>query len=93
MIDWHLEPRSKRLIAKLKGRVEQVRQIAVPCDYFIFVGVDRAAQRTLKALEARRTRAVERVAGGAFTELNAAGRGLAYLNTEDQAPSVYEVLA
>lgn len=93
MILWHQEPRSRRLIAKLAGRVTRVTRVAVPNDFYAFVGVDRAAQRTLKALEARRTRAVERVAGGTFLEVEARGSGWDYIAADRQAPTVYEVLA
>lgn len=66
MINWHLEPRSKRLIAKLQGRVTRVTRVAIPCDYTDYVGIDPAARRTLEALQARRTRAIERHLGCTF---------------------------
>lgn len=59
MINWHLEPRSKRLIAKLQGRVSVVTRVAVPADYTGYVGDDAAARRTIRALQARRLRAIE----------------------------------
>lgn len=68
MINWHLEPRSRRLIAKLQGRVAPVTRIAIPCDYTDYVGVDAKARRTMQALEARRTRAIERHLGCAFMD-------------------------
>ncbi len=94
MINWHTEPRSRRLIKALdKSRVERVTRIAVPCDYSIFVGADRAAQRKLYALEARRDRAIARAVGGSFAELEARGEALRYLDAMDLAPTVYDVLA
>lgn len=93
MINWQQERRTRQLIAKLdRTRVERVKRIAVPCDFHAFVGVDRAAQRTLAAIEARRTRAVERHVGGTFAELNAVGRGWDYLNADELARNVHDVL-
>lgn len=60
MINWHLEPRSRRLLAKLnRGNTERVTRAAIPADYHDYVGADKDARRVLKALEARRTRAIE----------------------------------
>jgi hypothetical protein len=93
MINWQQERRTRQLLSKLdRTRVENVKRVAIPCDYHIFVGADRAAQRTLDALEARRTRAVERHVGGTFSELNAIGRGYEYLAADDLAPNVYSVV-
>lgn len=93
MINWHHEPRSRKLIAKLQGRVEAVKRIGIPNDFYVFVGVDRKARHTLKALEARRTRAVERVAGAVFTDLKTTEQCRAYLGIDESAPCVYAVLA
>lgn len=61
MIDWHLEPRSKRLLAKLNSsNVERVTRVAIPADYVDYVGVDKETRRVIKALSARRDRAIER---------------------------------
>ena len=69
MINWHREPRSRRLLAKLnRTNVRRVTRVAVPCDYYDFVGEDRATQRVIRALEARRTRAIERALGCPFLE-------------------------
>lgn len=60
MINWHLEPRSRRLLAKLNaGNVERVTRVSIPADYHDYVGTDKAARRVLKALHTRRERAIE----------------------------------
>jgi Ni2+-binding GTPase involved in maturation of urease and hydrogenase len=94
MINWHHEPRSRKLIAKLTpDRIERVKCIAIPNDYYIYVGADRKAQRTLRALEDRRTRAVERVAGCHFSDLRTVAECQAYIDIDAQAPNLYQVLS
>ena len=69
MINWHLEPRSKRLLAKLNAaNTERVLRVAVPADYYDYVGTDKVARRVLAALQARRDRAIERHLGCTFDE-------------------------
>lgn len=69
MINWHHEPRSRRLLAKLnKGNTIRVTRVAIPADYTDVVGADRAASRALKALQARRDRAIDRALGCPFHE-------------------------
>jgi hypothetical protein len=93
MINWHLEPRSRRLLAKVRAaNVERVTRVAVPCDYVAYAGQDRAATRLLGLLEARRTRAVERAAGGTFLEVEARGSGWDYINADKQAPSLTQAI-
>lgn len=69
MINWHLEPRSRFLLGKLnRTNVERVTRVAIPADYYDYVGADRSAQRVIKALEARRKRAIERQLGCPFLD-------------------------
>ncbi len=87
MINWHLEPRSRRLIAKVRdANIERVTRIAVPCDYVQYAGLDRAATRLLGLLEARRRRAVERAAGGSLFEATVGPQG--YIDLDNTAPTV-----
>lgn len=67
MINWHLEYGSRRLLARLnRGNTERVTRVAIPADYHDYVGADKDTRRVLKALEARRTRAIERKLGCDF---------------------------
>lgn len=67
MINWHLEPRSRRLLAQLNsGNVDRVTRVSIPADFNEYVGADKAARRVFKALEGRRTRAIERHLGSDF---------------------------
>ena len=94
MINWHTDRRSQALIAKLNpGNVERVKRIFFPADYYyVFVGVDHATRRTLAALDARRTRAVEKVAGAHFEDLQTHELCRDYLAVDELAPSVDRVL-
>ncbi len=67
MINWHLEPRSRRLLKKInRSNVSPVTRVFFPADYTVYVGNDKATRRVLGALEARRTRAIERHLGCDF---------------------------
>jgi hypothetical protein len=89
MINWHLEPRSRRLLAKARAaNIERVTRVAIPCDFIQYAGQDRAATRLLGLLEARRTRAVERTAGGDFRDALARGTAHAYIALDETAPTV-----
>lgn len=90
MINWQDEYRSRKLIAKLDAQnTEVAKRVFFPADYEILVATTKAARRTLEALEARRTRTIERYAGGTFGELNAIGRGKEYLAADDLAAPVF----
>lgn len=94
MINWHTDRRSRDLIAKLnKNNVELVKRVFFPADYYVYVGVDRATRRTIAALDARRTRAVEKLAGARFSDLETNELCRAYMAIDDQAPCVDSVLA
>lgn len=69
MINWHQEPEAAALIAQLDAsRVDRVERIAVPADYFVYVGADDGARRIFTQLEDLRMAAIERVLGCAFLE-------------------------
>jgi len=99
MINWHLEPRSRRLLAKLnRTNVSPITRVFFPADYTVYVGNDDATRRVLEALENRRLRAIERHLGCAFREACAdpSRRGeimRALDGAPDVAVAVAEVLA
>jgi hypothetical protein len=69
MINWHREPRSRKLLAKLdSSQVAQVKRISIPADFYEYVGSDDTARRVFRLLENRRTRAIERALGCSFDE-------------------------
>jgi hypothetical protein len=93
MINWQNEYRSRKLIAKARAQnIEVHSRVAFPADYNVLIGRDNAARRTLKALEARRQRAVERVLGGSWDELNNSGRTREYLDADALAIPVIEAV-
>jgi hypothetical protein len=77
-IEWHKEPRSRRLLARLnKNNVELVKRVFFPADFHEYVGVDRDTRRVMALLENRRERAIDRAVDSAFglTFLEAAADG------------------
>lgn len=93
MINWHTDYRAQRLIKKLdRSSVESIKRIAIPADYYVYVPRGIAARRTFKALETRRTRAVEREAGARFEDLKTSEACREYLAIDDRAPSLDDVL-
>lgn len=67
IIEWHKEPRSRRLLAQLnKDNVERVTRVFFPADFHDYVGTNKAARRILTLLENRRDRAIDRVVGSSF---------------------------
>ncbi len=95
MINWHLEPRSRRLLKKInRGNVSPVTRVFFPTDYTVYVGNDKATRRVLDALEARRTRAIERHLGCDFrTACADPARRSEVIGALDGAPDVAAVVA
>ena len=78
MLDWHKEPRSRRLLARLnKTNVTLVKRVFFPADYYDYVGTNKDARRALSLLENRRDRAIDRAVHRAFglTFIEAAADG------------------
>jgi hypothetical protein len=93
MINWHTEYRSRKLIEKLDpSNVSKHLRVAIPADYFIYVGDDEATRRTLSALKDRRQRAVERAFGARFEDLETSDQCRDYLALDAQAPEVDAVI-
>ena len=69
MINWHHEPAAQALLSQLNAsRVERVKRIAIPADYYVYVAVDDDAREILDQLENLRTTAIERTLGCSFME-------------------------
>lgn len=72
MINWHQEPAAAALIAQLDAsRVDRVKRIAIPADYYVYVGADDDARRIFAKLEDLRNAAIERALGCSFNEATA----------------------
>jgi hypothetical protein len=94
MNNWHREPRSRKLLAKLDSScVTQVERVSIPADFYEYVGADDAACRVFRLLENRRTRAIERALGCSFDEACAdRSRRDEILSILDAAPSVSQAV-
>jgi hypothetical protein len=69
MINWHHEPAASALIAQLdRSRVDLVKVISIPADFYQYVGADDGARRIFSQLEDLRMAAVERALGCSFRE-------------------------
>lgn len=69
MTNWHQEPAAQALLAQLDAsRVERVKRIAIPADYYVYVPIDDGAREILDQLEYLRTVAIERALGCPFME-------------------------
>jgi hypothetical protein len=69
MSNWHQEPAASALIAQLDAsRVDRVKCIAIPADYYAYVGADDGARGIFTQLEGLRTAAIERTLGCSFEE-------------------------
>ncbi len=96
---WQNEYRTRRLLAKLnRTNVDRVVRVAVPADYYDFVGADRATRRVVDAIKDRRERAIDRTLGYSFSQLLTSGgwtkeQADAWLAADAEAPSVYDVIA
>lgn len=95
MINWHTEPAAAALIAQLTAsRVDRVKQVAVPADYYAYVGADDGARRIFSQLEDLRLAAIERTLGCSFNDACAdVSRRNEVLATLEAAPSVTQAVA
>jgi hypothetical protein len=68
MLDWHKEPRSRRLLDRLnKNNVTLVKRVFFPADFYDYVGTNKEARRVLSLLENRRDRAIDRIVNSTFS--------------------------
>ena len=69
MTNWHLEPAAQALLSQLDAsRVDRVKRIAIPADYYVYVGADDDAREILDQLEYLRTAAIEHALGCSFMD-------------------------
>ena len=69
MINWHHEPAPAALLSQLNAsRVDRVKRVAIPADYYVYVGADDDARRIFTQLQDLRMVAIERALGCSFAE-------------------------
>jgi hypothetical protein len=92
-INWHEGLIAQRLIARLHtGNVERQTRTAIPADYWVYVGRDRWAVDAITALNLIREIAVEESVGFRAVDARNGEQMGAYLDTDERAPNVTEVL-
>jgi hypothetical protein len=90
---WNQEYRSRRLIAQLdRAAIRENRNVAIPADFFSLGSSDKGQRRKLEALEARRTRFIERQFGARFEDLQTSDQCRAYLDIDLAQPTVYDAV-
>lgn len=69
MIHWHQEPEARALLAQLdRSRVDLVKAVSIPADFYHYVGADDGARRIIRQLEGLRMAAIERALGCSFID-------------------------
>jgi hypothetical protein len=69
MIHWHQEPGARALLAQLdRSRVDLVKAVSIPADFYHYVGADDGARHIIRQLEGLRMAAIERTLGCSFID-------------------------
>lgn len=94
MINWHQEPEARALLAQLdRSRVDLVKAVSIPADFYHYVGADDGARHIFAQLEDLRTAAIERTLGCSFSDACAdRSRSDEIMAVLDAAPDVSVVV-